>query len=610
MASPLSCLKAAPIVATPPPSFPRQQPEPMIAMHSNSLNFAALLGLLVLIFVTVGSAQQRRGRQQRSAEDQIRALQDQIRQLDEGGIASNPYATGRSMVMSRKGIVSSSHTLASQAGLDVLRSGGTAMDAAVATAATLAVVEPQSTGIGGDVWILYYEAKTKKVYALNGSGHSPMGLSKDQYRDGNSGWEVVTVPGAVDAYATAVERFGNKALGEVLEPAIRYASEGFAVTEIIGAAWRGSRGKLGRDKWARETFLPGGQTPDLGEVFTNPNLARSLRLIAKGGRDAYYRGPIAEEIVRYSKESGGYFSMEDFANHSSDWVDPITTNFMGYDVYQCPPNGQGMAVLMMLNILEGFDLASMKHNSPEYLHLLIEAKKLAYADLGKYNADPDTADIPLKGLLSKEYAAARRALIDPKRAAARVEPGVPLGHDTIYLCAIDEEGNAASFINSLYSGFGSGIVGGNTGITLQNRGSGFVLESGHFNEYAPSKRPFHTIIPGMVLKNGELYLAYGLMGGSMQPQGHAQMLISHMLFDKNIQEAVDVLRWNHSSGLRVSLERGTPIETLSALVRMGHQVSLSGGGGFGGAQVIMVDPKTGTYFGASDPRKDGAAVVY
>jgi gamma-glutamyltranspeptidase/glutathione hydrolase len=577
-----------------------------------NLYIGTLLALITLTLAADGLTQRRRGNRPRpTAQEQMRALEQQQRQLDEQGIAINPYVAGRSMTLSRKGIVATSHTLASQAGLDMLRSGGSAMDAAVAAAATLAVVEPQSTGIGGDVWILYFDAATKKVHALNGSGRSPMALTREHFGDRRGmggGWEVVTVPGAVDAYATAVERFGKKPLADVLEPAIRYASEGFAVTEKISRAWRGSQGKLSRDKWASETFLPEGRAPEIGELFANPNLARSLRLIAEGGRDAYYEGPIAEEIVRYAQESGGFLTMADFAEHHSDWVEPITTNFMGYDVYQCPPNGQGMAVLMMLNIMEGFDLASMKHNSPEYLHLLIEAKKLAYADLGRYNADPETADIPLDGLLSKEYAAQRRALIDPERAAPTVEPGVPLGHDTIYLCAIDEEGNAASFINSLYSGFGSGIVGGNTGITLQNRGSGFVLERGHFNEYAPGKRPFHTIIPGMVLRDGELYMAYGLMGGAMQPQGHTQMLLSHLVFGMNIQEANDVLRWRHSSGLRVSLEQGTPMATLQALVGMGHQVSLGGGSNYGGAQVILVDPVTGTYFGASDPRKDGAAV--
>lgn len=578
-----------------------------------NIYIGTLLVLATTALAEVGSSQRgRRGQRPQTAEEQMRVLEEQQRRLDEQGIAINPYVQGRSMTLSRKGIVATSHTLASQAGLDMLRSGGSAMDAAVAAAATLAVVEPQSTGIGGDVWILYYEAATKTVHALNGSGHSPRALTREHFGDSTSmggGWNVVTVPGAVDAYATAVERFGKKTLSDVLQPAIRYASEGFAVTEKISRAWAGSRGKLSRDKWATETFLIDGErTPELGEVFVNPNLARSLRLIAEGGRNAYYEGPIAEEIVRYAQESGGYFTMEDFAEHHSDWVQPITTSFMGYDVFQCPPNGQGMAVLMMLNILEGYDLASMKHNSPEYLHLLIEAKKLAYADLGRYNADPEAVDIPLEGLLSKEYAATRRALIDPERAAARVEPGVPLGHDTIYLCAIDEEGNAASFINSLFSGFGSGIVGGNTGIVLQNRGSGFVLEEGHFNEYAPGKRPFHTIIPGMVLQNGELYLAYGLMGGSMQPQGHTQMLLSHMLFGKNIQEANDVLRWRHQGGLNVSIERGMPMSTLRTLVNMGHRVSLTGGGSFGGAQVIMVDPITGTYFGSSDSRKDGAAV--
>ncbi len=569
------------------------------------------LGLVVGVFLLSGCLA--------SAEESSADMSDaerELKSLEERGIRANPYRAGRSMTMSRHGIVASSHVLASQAGLDILRGGGTAMDAAVAAAATLTVVEPMMTGIGGDVWVLYYEAKTGKVHALNGSGHSPSGLSRDYFRqkeqpriNANS-WEAVTVPGAVDAYSSALQRFGRRSLGEVLEPAIRYASEGFAVTETVGRMWKAAEDGLQRDPWAERTYLVDGHAPEEAALFKNPNLAESLRLIAKGGRDAFYKGAIAEEIVRYATESGGFLTMEDFASHSSQWVDPISTDYRGFEVHQCPPNGQGLGVLMMLNILEGFDLSGMKHNSPQYLHLLFEAKKLAYADLAKYVADPWQNDLPTKALLSKDYAAGRRKLIDRKSAAAAVDPGLPVQGDTIYLTAIDSEGNAASFINSLFASFGSKIVGGKTGILLQNRGAGFTLEEGHFNEYAPAKRPFHTIIPGMVTRGGKLYMSYGLMGGAMQPQGHVQFLLSHIEFGLNIQEANDVPRWRHMSGLRVLMEHGTPRSTMEALRRLGHEIEPAGGGSFGGAQTIMVHPETGTYLGGSDPRKDGAALGY
>lgn len=524
------------------------------------------------------------------------------------------------MTMSRNGIVASSQYFASLAGLDMLRSGGNAMDAAIAAAATISVTEPMMTGMGGDVFILFYEAKSGKVYALNGSGRSPKNLTREYFHaklsagkfeaiDGNS-WEAVTVPGAVDAWTTALERFGSKPLKEVLAPAIRYAEEGFPVTQTIAQDWAEGAPALHKDQWAKQTYLIAGKAPEPGSVFKNPNLAESLRLVAEGGRDAFYRGPIAREIVRYASETGGFLAMEDFAEHHSEWVEPISVNYRDYDVFQCPPNGQGIGVLMMLNILEGFDLRSMKHNSPEYLHLLIEAKKLAYADLHQFVADPEMSRVPIRSLLSKDYAAQRRKLIDPNHTAPEVPHGIPEGSDTIYLTAIDREGNAVSFINSLYAAFGAKIVGGSTGILLQNRGAGFSLQPGHPNEYAPGKRPYHTIIPGMVLKNGKLYMSYGLMGGPMQPQGHVQFLLSHLDFGMTVQEAADVPRWRHLEGNKILLEHGTPRETMDALRKLGHDVQPAPGGEFGGCQAIMVDPATGTYFGASDPRKDGAALGY
>jgi gamma-glutamyltranspeptidase/glutathione hydrolase len=540
----------------------------------------------------------------------------ELRELEKLGIRVDPYRAGRTMAMSRHGIVASSHALASQAGLDMLRYGGSAMDAAVATAATLAVVEPMMTGIGGDVFFLFYEAETKTVHGLNGSGRSPMGLSRDYFRAKTgekmdiSSWEAVTVPGAVDAWSVALERFGRMSLSEVLAPAIRYAEEGFPVTEIVWRVWKLFESTLLKDPRARETYLVGGEAPALASVFRSPNLAASLREIALGGSDAFYRGPIAREIVRYAGKSGGFLTMEDFENHASNWVEPISTSYRGYDVFQIPPNGQGIGVLIMLNILEGFDISSMKNNSPEYLHLLVETKKLAYADLHKYVADPQVRELPTADLLAKDYAADRRALIDGKKASRQVAAGLPTSGDTVYLTAIDDEGNAASFINSLYEAFGARIVGGETGILLQNRGAGFTLEPGHPNEYAPGKRPFHTIIPGMVLENGTLYLSYGLMGGAMQPQGHVQFLLNHLDFGMTIQESIDTPRFRHLSDLDLALEHGIPRETMRALESLGHKVIPGSGLLFGGGQAILVDPKTGTYMGASDPRKDGAALGY
>ena len=563
---------------------------------------------------TAGWAQSRLGAEKRA--------EDALRDLERRGPLANPYRAGRAATMSRKGIVASSHVLASQAGLDMLRAGGTAIDAAVAIAATLAVVEPMMTGLGGDVWVLYYEAESGKIFALNGSGHSPKGLTRRHFHDKGldrvpgRGWESVTVPGAVDAWATAVERFGSKDLGEILGPAIRYAEEGYAVTETVAGMWKSLESVLKADPSARESYLIDGRAPRLAELYKNPYLAWSLRHVAEGGRDAFYRGPIAEEIVRYASETGGYLTMEDFAEHRSEWVEPLSVDYRGYRVYQCPPNSQGIAALMMLNILEGFDLASMKRNSADYLHLLIEAKKLAYADTYALVADPDRSThpdgstVPTERMLSKDYAAKRRALIDRRRAAETVTPGLRVGTDTVYLTAIDSQGNAVSFINSLYSGFGSGIVGGRTGIMLQNRGAGFTLEEGHPNEYAAGKRPFHTLLAGMVTHNDELYMAYGLMGGAMQPQGHVQFLLGHLDFGLGLQEAVDVPRWRHYSGTRVGIEHGTPRATMEGLRALGHDVRPSSGGSYGGAQAILVDPDTGTYIGASDPRKDGAALGY
>lgn len=531
-------------------------------------------------------------------------------------ILSDPYRAGRSMTMSQHGIVASSHVLASQAGLDILRDGGTAMDAAIAVAATLGVVEPAMIGIGGDAFFLYYEAETGKVHAYNGTGRSPVNLTreyfdqKEKLKIENESWEAVTVPGAIDAYFAGLEKFGNKSMAEVLEAAIRYAEEGYPIHEVVGLVWASSAGKLKKQKWSAKFKLPNGGPPQVGELFKDPALGASLRKIAEGGREAFYKGEIAKEIIRYSDETDGFLTLDDFATHTGNWFDAVSTNYRGYDVWQCPPNGQGMGVLMMLNILEGYDLASMEYSSPEYIHLMIEAKKLAYADLYKFVGDPDRGEIPVKELLSKEYAKKRRQLINPKKAAQAVEPGTPQHGDTACFIVVDQWGNACSFINSLFAAFGSGIVGGDTGITLQNRGGGFTLEKGHFNEYKPGTRPYHTIIPGMVTKNGKLYMAYGLMGGSMQPQGHTQFLTGHIDHGLNIQQSADAPRWRHSSGATVRMESGTPEETNKKLEKMGHDVKPGSFTQMGGAQAVMIHPETGIYLGASDPRKDGAALGY
>ncbi len=551
------------------------------------------------------------GREQATHADRA---EHALTELEARGVRANPWRAGRSLSMSRQGMVASSHVLASQAGLDALRAGGTAMDAAVAAAAVLNVVEPMSTGIGGDVFFLYWDARARTVYGLNGSGRSPRGLPREHFSGDvmpQSGWETVTVPGTVDAWVTGLARFGRLPLAKLLAPAIRYAEKGFPVAPIVAAQWAWSAEELRVDPWTARLYLRDGQAPAEASVFALPELGASLRAVAEGGRDAFYAGPIAREIVRYAQESGGFLSLEDFASHHSSWVEPIHLDYRGNEVYQIPPNGQGLGVLLMLSILEGYDLAAMGLNTPEYLHHLVEAKKLAYADLATYVADPEHAEIPLEFLLGDAYGASRRARIDASRAAS--DPGpieLPAGSDTVYLAVIDGEGNACSYINSIYAGFGSKITGGSTGVLLQNRGAGFSLVRGHRNEYAPGKRPYHTIIPGMVLRDGELYLTYGLMGGSMQPQGHVQFLLAHLEFGLDIQQANDLPRWFHHQGRMLLVEHGTPASARESLRARGHQVIPAEGGYFGGAQAVMVHPRTGVYLGSSDPRKDGAALGY
>ena len=533
--------------------------------------------------------------------------------------------------MARRGMAATSHPAATLAGLDMLRAGGSAIDGAIAAAAMLAVVEPMMTGIGGDAFLLYHQADLDggpgQLLGLNGSGRSPAGLAREAL-GGDAiepdSWAAVTVPGAVDLWQTAHERFGRLRFADLLGPAIETAEEGFAVSERVQGMWRACADRLRRDRAAAEHWLVDGEAPELGAVFRSLALARSLRRIARDGRDAFYRGPIAEEIVRYARATGGFLELEDFRRHRSTWVDPVGTVYRGREVLQLPPNGQGLGVLLMLNLLENFDLASMDLAGTAHTHLLVEAKKLAYADLHAHVGDPEGeplrsgGGVPLAELLDKAYARERSRLIDPGRAAdGAAAGGVPTGagragatgSDTVYLAVVDGDGNAASFINSLFAPFGAAIAGGDTGVMLHCRGAGFTLEPGHPNEYRPGKRPFHTIIPGMVLDRGRLELCYGVMGGPFQPQGHVQLLTNRYDHGLGLQAAVDRPRWRHTARLELLCERGMEPETVAGLADLGHRVRETGGAEFGGAQAIEVD-RHGTLYGASDPRKDGAALGY
>ena len=575
-------------------------------------------------------------------------------------ITGKPFAT-RSEVLARHGMVCTSVPAATQVGLDILKRGGNAVDAAIAANATLGLMEPVSNGIGGDLFAIVYSAKENKLYGINGSGRSPLGLSYEQMRAELDklhrktipprGMLPISVPGTVDAWSELHKKFGKLKLSDDLAPAVKYAEEGFPVTELIAFYWH----------FGPEVYkdLPGaflqtytldgkGRTPAKGDIFKNPALAKTLRLIGEKGRDAFYKGEIADKIDKFMRENGGFLRKADFEKHTSTWVDPVSTNYRGYDVFELPPNGQGIATLQILNILEGFDLKSMGRNSAETLHAMIEAKKIAWADRAKFYADPEFAKIPLAGLLSKEYAAERRKLIDPEHEAKAVEAGVPPANgaesqatreplqdssatpkrspvddgDTIYMCTADDEGNMVSLIQSNYRGMGSGIVVPGLGFMFQDRGELFSMEPGHANVYAPGKRPFHTIIPGFVMKDGKPWEAFGVMGGGMQPQGHVQVLTNQIDFGLNAQEAGDASRWQHEGdneptgekmeqGGYVEVESGIPYEIVRELEKRGHEVRFDVGG-YGGYQAIKVELHDGqrVYVGASESRKDGQAAGY
>ena len=547
--------------------------------------------------------------------------------------ATNPHAT-RSVPMGRNGMIATSQPLASAAGLTVLQNGGNAIDAAVAAAAVLAVVEPSMTGIGGDLFAIVYDAKTKTLHGLNASGRAPYAATPQEFskrnlqRVPNAGVLSVTVPGVVDGWSELLSKHGTITMAKALEPAIGYAKAGYPVSEIISGQWSASERKLAADPVTAATFLPNGHPPRPGEIFSNPHLAATLESIAKGGRDAFYRGPIARAIVADIKKRDGLLDERDFTDHRADWVDPISTSYRGYDVYELPPNTQGATVLEMLNILEGFDVKAMGYNSPEYLHALVEAKRIAFADRAAYLGDPDAVPSSvLKTLISKDYAALRRKDIDPMRAAdsykAGAMPGVKSSAavdeseqnftgldrgDTIYMTVADGKGNFVSLIQSLFADFGSGIVAGDTGILLHNRGSLFNLTPGHPDQIAPHKRPLHTLIPAFVMKDGKPWLSFGVMGGDHQAQGHTQVLANLIDFGMNVQEAGEAARVNHgNNGLQV--ESAVPEATRAGLTTRGHRV-VQAIGAYGGYQAVMVDQKTGVLMGGSDVRKDGLAIGY
>ncbi len=533
------------------------------------------------------------------------------------------FKSRRSMISARRGMVGASNPLAAQAGLNILRQGGNAADAAIATSAMMNVMDPGSCGIGGDCFALYYDAKTKQVTALNGSGRAPMALTLDMARA--MGWErmdphhahSVTVPGAVRGWHDLLQRHGTMSLADVLTDAIHYASDGYPTAPVAGYRWERSDAFI-RNAANAEDYLPNGATPKAGQVLRLPGLANSLRAIAEGGPDAFYSGPIAEAIVNSLKQQGGVMTLDDLRNHRSTWDEPIRTDYHGVTVYECPPNGQGLTALIALNIASQFDLKSLPWDSPQRLHLMVESMRLAWADAHEYIADMRKADVPIDSLLSKDYAAGRAALISNYYA---MEPpptagDLPGGSDTIYLSVVDGAGNACSFIKSLYMGFGVGIVAKGTGIWLQNRGAGFSLKTGHRNALAPSKRPYHTIIPGMALKDSELWASFGVMGGFMQPQGHFQVISAMVDDDLNPQEALNRPRWqikNGDPGGELLIEEGTPFKTMADLAQRGHRIQPEAGlgrGNFGRGQIIRYDAFSGVLHGGSEPRADGQIAAF
>ena len=534
----------------------------------------------------------------------------------------------RSEVYAVNGMAATSQPLATQVAVDILKQGGSSVDAAIAANAMLGLVEPTGSGIGGDLFAIVWSAKEQRLYGLNASGRSPASLTLEMLKA--KGLEQlppygplpVSVPGAVDGWYELHDKFGKLPMKDNLAPAIHYAREGFPVSELIAFYLARSGDKLAKYPGFKETYMPGGRMPAVGELFRNPALANSYEKIAKGGRDVFYKGEIARSIAAYMQQQGGYLSYEDLASHKSEWVEPVSVNYRGYDIWELPPNGQGIAALQILKTLEPFNLKAMGLDSAEYVHHFVEAKKLAFADRAKFYADMDFAKVPVASLISKEYNYARAKLIDADKAAASVEPGNPnlLHGDTIYLTTADKEGNMVSLIQSNYRGMGSGMTPPDLGFVLQDRGQLFDLTPGRANSYAPGKRPFHTIIPAFVTKDGKPWLSFGVMGGATQPQMHAQIMINLIDFGLNLQEAGDAPRILHTGssqptgeqmtdGGYISLESGFSMETRRELMKKGHTLSDSLGA-FGGYQAIGVNVESGVYRGASESRKDGQASGY
>ena len=540
---------------------------------------------------------------------------DSNKHIPSGDRPSGNIRGTRSPAVGRRGMIATSQTLSSAAGLNVLQAGGNAIDAAVTAAAVLAVIEPSMNGIGGDLLSLVYDATTKTVYGLDSTGRSAHAASPAEYATRGvtemptRGPLVVDVPGIVEGWHQLLKRFGTIDLGTALAPAIAFARDGFPVAELVANDWIANEATLAADPPTAATFLPNGAPPKMGEIFANPRLARSLEAIAKEGRDAFYTGSIARAIVADMRSRNGLLDLRDFADHQADWVEPISTNYRGYDVLEMPPSTQGFVALEMLNIMEGFDIAALGHNSADYLHVVSEAKRIAFADRGAFLADRD--HMPkgaLQRLISKDYAASRRREINMSKAATNPSPdfaGVDHG-DTIYLTAADGHGNVISFIQSLFSGFGAGFVAGDTGITMHNRGAGFTLQPGHPNEIGPHKRPLHTLVPAMLAKNGRPLMAFGVMGGDNQAQAHAQIVANVVDFGMHVQEAGDAARVRHM-GQELAVESGFGEEVRRALEAKGHVV-VDGRGAMGGYQAIWIDHESGVLLGGSDLRKDGLAI--
>ncbi len=569
-------------------------------------NLTTAVGLATLILSTVHHA---------SAQDRI---------------TGKNFAT-RSEVIAKNGMAATSQPLATQVAIDILKKGGSAIDATIAANATLGLMEPTGNGIGGDLFAIVWDAKTKKLYGLNASGRSPKSLSMEKLKEildarGQKripalGPLPVSVPGCVDGWFELHKKFGKLPMEQVLAPAVNYARDGFPVSELIAYYWNRSR-FLARYPGFPETFLPNGKAPAKGEIFKNPMLANTLERIGKEGRDVFYKGDFAKTISKFMKDNGGYLSYEDLATHKSQWVEPVSSNYRGYDVWELPPNGQGIAALQILNVMEGYDVAKFGFGSVDHLHFFLEAKKLAFADRSKFYADPEFNKIPVASLISKEYAKKQRRRISPRRAARADRPGNPaLNHgDTIYLTVADKDRNIISLIQSNYRGMGSGMCPPGLGFCLQDRGELFDMQPGRFNSYAPGKRPFHTIIPAFVTKDGKPFLSFGVMGGATQPQAHAQIIMNIVDFRMNIQEAGDAPRLIHSGSSQptgermtdggvVQMESGFGYETIRGLMGRGHKIQFARGP-YGGYQAIMYDAKNNVYYGASESRKDGQAAGY